>query len=76
MELHVISLGASISAIRAPDKEGNLDDVVLGYDRIEGTFRGTHFTVKLLISTRAAINSRRALDPAAIGGRRLLEVYN
>ena len=33
-------------------------------------------TVKLLISARAAINFRRALDPAAIGGRCLLEVYN
>ncbi len=34
------------------------------------------FTVKLLIRARAAINFRRALDPSAIGGRRLLEVYN
>ncbi len=33
-------------------------------------------TVKLLISAHAAINFRRALDPAAIGGRCLLEVYN
>ncbi len=33
-------------------------------------------TVKLLISARAAINFRRALDLATIGGRRLLEVYN
>ena len=33
-------------------------------------------TVKLLISARAAINSSRALEPAAVGGRRLSEVYN
>ncbi len=33
-------------------------------------------TVKLLISARAAINFRCALDMAAIGGRRLLEVHN
>ena len=33
-------------------------------------------TVKLLISARAAINFRRVLDPAAIGDRRLLEIYN
>ncbi len=33
-------------------------------------------TVKLLITARAALNFRRALDPAAIGGRGLLEVYN
>ncbi len=31
-------------------------------------------TVKLLISAQAAINLRYALDPAAIGGRALLEV--
>ena len=30
-------------------------------------------TVKLLIRVLAAINFRRALDPVAIGGRRLLE---
>ena len=33
-------------------------------------------TVKLLISAWAATNFKRALDPAAIGARRLLEVYN
>ncbi len=38
--------------------------------------KGTPYAVKLLISSGAAINFRRALDPAAIGGRRLLEVYN
>ncbi len=32
-------------------------------------------TVKLLISARAAITFRRALYPAAIGGRRLLDVF-
>ncbi len=30
-------------------------------------------TAKLLISARVAINFTRALDPAAIGGKRLLE---
>ncbi len=33
-------------------------------------------TVKLRVSARVAINFRRALHPAAIGGRCLLEVYN
>ena len=33
-------------------------------------------TLKLQISARAAINFRRALDPAAIRGKLLLEVYN
>ena len=32
-----------------------------------------HSTVKLLKSSRATINFRCALDPAAIGGRHLLE---
>ena len=30
---------------------------------------------KLLISARGAINFKGALDPAVIGGRRLLEVF-
>lgn len=37
-EVDVVSYGATITAIRTPDKEGNLADVVLGFDDIEGNF--------------------------------------
>ena len=37
-EVDVISYGATITAIRTPDKAGNIDDVVLGFDNIEGIY--------------------------------------
>ncbi|XP_011868984.1 PREDICTED: aldose 1-epimerase isoform X2 [Vollenhovia emeryi] len=35
-EVDVITYGATVTAIRTPDKEGNIADVVLGFDNIEG----------------------------------------
>lgn len=35
-EVDVITYGATLTAIRTPDKEGNIADVVLGFDNIEG----------------------------------------
>lgn len=35
-EVDVITYGAAVTAIRTPDKEGNVEDVVLGFDNIEG----------------------------------------
>lgn len=37
-EVDVISYGATITSIRTPDKEGNVADVVLGFDDIKGNF--------------------------------------
>lgn len=41
MEVHVINFGASITSMMVPDRRGNMDDVVLGYDDIEGRSPGT-----------------------------------
>ncbi|XP_077276504.1 galactose mutarotase isoform X1 [Temnothorax americanus] len=35
-EVDVITYGATVTAIRTPDKEGNIADIVLGFDNIEG----------------------------------------
>ncbi|XP_058799028.1 galactose mutarotase-like isoform X2 [Phymastichus coffea] len=35
-EVDIISYGATITAIRTPDKAGKIDDVVCGFDNIEG----------------------------------------
>lgn len=35
-EVDIISYGATITAIRTPDKSGKIDDVVCGFDNIEG----------------------------------------
>lgn len=37
-EVDVISYGATITAIRTPDKAGKIDDVVCGFDNIEGQY--------------------------------------
>jgi aldose 1-epimerase len=41
MEVHAISFGAIITSIRVPDRRGAMDDVVLGFDTIDG-YLGTH----------------------------------
>lgn len=35
-EVDIVTYGATITAIRTPDKEGNIADVVLGFDNVEG----------------------------------------
>ncbi|XP_011633639.1 aldose 1-epimerase isoform X2 [Pogonomyrmex barbatus] len=35
-EVDVVTYGATVTAIRTPDKEGNITDIVLGFDNIEG----------------------------------------
>ena len=41
MEVRTIPYGAIIVSIRVPDRSGHMDDVVLGFDRLEG-YLGTH----------------------------------
>lgn len=35
-EIDILNYGATIKSIRTPDKNGQLDDVVLGFDDING----------------------------------------
>ncbi|CAK9832034.1 Galactose mutarotase [Anthophora retusa] len=35
-EVDIITYGATITSIRTPDKQGNIADVVLGFDNVEG----------------------------------------
>src|SRR5262245_37358867 len=36
VEIRIINYGAIIASIRVPDRNGKFDDVVLGYDALEG----------------------------------------
>lgn len=38
-EVDVVTYGATVTAVRTPDREGNTADVVLGFDDVEGTLR-------------------------------------
>lgn len=35
VEIELLEYGAIVSSVRVPDKEGNVDDIVLGYDNLE-----------------------------------------
>ena len=41
--VRLINYGAALAGIDLPDKHGNLTDVVLGYDTLEGYLNGTSF---------------------------------
>lgn len=36
VSIQVITYGATITSIRCPDKFGNIDDIALGFDELEG----------------------------------------
>jgi aldose 1-epimerase len=36
LEVHVINYGAIITHLKTPDKNGKMEDIVLGYDKLEG----------------------------------------
>lgn len=36
MQVQIITLGATVTSIKLPDKNGSVEDVVLGFDSIEG----------------------------------------
>ena len=38
LTIQVITYGAAITSIKYPDKKGSLDDIVLGFDDIEGFY--------------------------------------
>jgi aldose 1-epimerase len=43
MEAKIIDYGATIVSLTAPDKNGKFEDVVLGYDNIDGYVKGTTY---------------------------------
>jgi aldose 1-epimerase len=43
MQLSIMSYGAAIVALRVPDRAGDPDDVVLGFDALEGYIRHSHY---------------------------------
>ena len=42
-EAHVITFGAAIQALMVPDASGRCEDVVLGYDDLDGFLRERRF---------------------------------
>lgn len=43
MEVKVIDYGCTITSLKVPDRNGQVADVVLGYDTLEGYLRSKHY---------------------------------
>ena len=43
LSVSIIAYGGTLQSVRAPDKEREIDDVVLGYDSLEDYCRGTSY---------------------------------
>lgn len=43
LEVHVINYGAIITHLKTPDKNGQLEDIVLGYDSLSGYLKATPY---------------------------------
>jgi len=43
MKVEIIEFGAIVSSIKVPDKTGKFDDVVLGYDKLEGWMKDSYY---------------------------------
>ena len=43
MQLSVMSYGGAIVSLRVPDRDGNLDDIVLGFDSLDAYIRHRHY---------------------------------
>lgn len=43
MQLSVMSYGGAIVSLQAPDRDGNLDDIVLGFDSLEDYLGHSHY---------------------------------
>jgi aldose 1-epimerase len=41
--LQIIDYGATVTSLRVPDRDGNIQDVVLGYDTVQGYVDGTAY---------------------------------
>lgn len=44
MSVQVITYGATVTCIKVPDKRGNVDDVVLGFDDMNGMSHISYLT--------------------------------
>ena len=43
MEVKIINYGGLITSLKVPDRDGQLGDVILGFDHLEEYFKGAHF---------------------------------
>jgi aldose 1-epimerase len=63
MEVRLIEYGAAILALRTPDRSGRFDDVVLGFDTLEGYLGNTpHFGVVVGRYANRIAKARFTLD--------------
>lgn len=49
VSVSVITYGATVTSIRCPDKYGNIADIALGFDELEGYITQNQLTIDLII---------------------------
>lgn len=54
VSVQVITYGATVTSLRCPDKYGNIADIVLGFDDLEGNFMG-HFFILATFTNRFSL---------------------
>ena len=43
IEMKVINYGCIITSLKVPGRDGHIDDIVLGFDSLEGYLASTHY---------------------------------
>jgi aldose 1-epimerase len=47
VSVEIINYGATITSLKVPDRTGNVEDIVLGFDSVEGKWLGSCYGVVL-----------------------------
>lgn len=47
VSVEIINYGATITSLKVPDRTGNVEDIVLGFDNVEGKWLGSCYGVVL-----------------------------
>ena len=48
MSVEIINYGATITSLNVPDRTGNVEDIVLGFDNVEGKWLCSYYAMVCL----------------------------
>ena len=62
MEVKITNYGAIIVAIKTPDKDGRVDDIVLGHDTLEGYLNRSRYSARCVGAMRTGLRTGGSLS--------------